>query len=155
MLSQIVEIEGPIHKDVAARRLAKAWGLDRVGERMMNAVKSAWRSLSREGLLRIQGKFLWPPAASFQIVVRQPSVNDEQSRRSIEEIPPEELAQAMKNLVRDSLSIEREKLLQFVARIFGFERAGNHIQKTLGDTFDELVEAGQLVVIEERVSLPN
>src|SRR5208282_4077610 len=60
MLSQIVEAEGPVHKDVAATRLAKAWELDRVGERMMNAVKSAWRSLSREGLLKIQGSFLWP-----------------------------------------------------------------------------------------------
>ena len=109
MLSQIIEVEGPVHKDVAATRLARAWDLDRVGERMMNAVKSAWRSLSREKLLRIQGEFLWPAAESFQIAVRQPNPNDDQSRRSIEEIPPEEISAAMKNLVRDSLSIEREK----------------------------------------------
>jgi len=155
MLSQIIAVEGPVHKDVAATRLARGWDLDRVGERMMNAVKSAWRSLSREKLLRIQGEFLWPTLGSYQVIVRQPSANDEQSRRSIEEIPPEEIALAIKNLVRDSLSIDREKLLLYVARILGFERAGNHIQKALGDTFVELVEAKQLVVIEGRVSLPN
>src|SRR5438067_12912723 len=66
-LSQIIDVEGPVHKDVAAMRLARAWDLDRVGERMMNAVKSAWRSLSREKLLRIQGEVLWPAAESFQI----------------------------------------------------------------------------------------
>src|SRR5208282_857451 len=91
--------EGPLHKDVAATRLARAWELDRVGERMMNTVKSAWRSLSREKSLRIQGEFLWPAAESFQIVVRQPNPKDDQSRRSIEEIPPEEVALAMRNLV--------------------------------------------------------
>jgi hypothetical protein len=155
MLYQVVESEGPIHKDVAATRLARAWDLDRVGERMLNAVKSAWRTLSREKLLRIQGDFLWPSRESFQLVVRQPNPSDHHSRRSIDEIPPEEIAVAIKNLVRDSLSIERDKLLRYVARIFGFDRAGNHIQKALENALEELVEARQLVILEERVSLPN
>jgi hypothetical protein len=43
---------------------------------------------------------------------------------SIHEIPPEEIALAIKNLVRDCLSIERDTLLIHVARIFGSERAG-------------------------------
>jgi very-short-patch-repair endonuclease/DNA polymerase III delta prime subunit len=155
MLFQIVESEGPVHKDVAATRLAKAWELDRVGERMMTAVKSAWRSLSREKLLRIQGHFLWPAAESFQVIVRQPDPDDNQSRRSVEEIPSEEIVLAMRNLTRDSLSIERDKLLLYVARIFGFERAGNHIQKALEGAFEELVETRQLLFLEDRVSLPS
>lgn len=61
----------------------------------------------------------------------------------------------MRNLVRDSLSIERDQLLVLVARMFGFERAGNHIQKTLAKTSDDLVEDGQLIFLEDRVSLPN
>jgi hypothetical protein len=61
----------------------------------------------------------------------------------------------MRNLVRDSLSIERDKLLLLIARLFGFERAGNHIQKTLANTLDELAETGQLILLEDRVSLPN
>jgi very-short-patch-repair endonuclease len=155
MLSQIVDVEGPVHKDVAATRLAKAWELERVGERMMHAVKSAWRSLSREGLLKIQGLFLWPSAPQFQLVVRQSNPSDDDSRRSIEEIAPEEIALAMKNLVRDSLSIERDSLLLYVARIFGFERAGNQIQKALDDTFEELLEGRELVLLDGRVSLPS
>jgi hypothetical protein len=140
---------------VAATRLARAWELDRVGERMMNTVKSAWRSLSRAKLLRIQGEFLWPAAESFQVMVRKPNADDDQSRRSIDEIPSEEIALAMKNLARDSFCIERNKLLVYVARIFGFERAGNHIQKAMEDTLEELLEARQLVLLEDRVSLPN
>jgi very-short-patch-repair endonuclease len=155
MLSQIIDTEGPLHKDVAAARLARAWELERVGERMMNAVKSAWRSLSREKLLRIQGEFLWPAAESFRVTVRRPNSDDDQSRRSIEEIPPEEIALAMKNLTRDSLSIERDKLLVYVARIFGFERSGNHIQHCLGNILGELLESRQLVLLEDRISLPN
>ena len=104
--------------------MARAWELDRVGERMMNAVKSAWRSLSREKLLRIQGEFLWPNSESFRATVRQPNPADDQSRRSIDEIPSEEIAVAMKNLTRDSLSIERDKLLQYVARSSGSSERG-------------------------------
>ncbi len=155
MLSLIVDLEGPVHKNVAATRLAKAWELDRVGERMMHAIESTWRSLSREGLLKIQGSFLWPSVPTFQLADRQPSPSENESRRSIEEIPSEETALAMKNLVRGSLSIERDSLLLYVARIFGFERAGNQIQKALEDTLNELVETRQLVLPDGHVSLPN
>jgi len=155
MLSQIVEMEGPVHKDVVATRLANAWELERVGDRMMNAVKSAWRSLSREGLLKIQGHFLWPSTAESELVVRHPNPNDGESRRAIDEISPEEISLAIKSLVRDSLSIERDSLLQYVARLFGFERAGYQIQKTLQTILEELVEARQLVILDGRVSLPN
>lgn len=101
------------------------------------------------------GGVLVPAAESFQIAVRQPNSEDDQSRRSIEEIPPEEVALAMRNLVRDSVSIERDKLLLLTAGLFGFERAGNHIQNTLANIFDDLVETGQLILLEDRVSLPN
>jgi hypothetical protein len=48
-----------------------------------------------------------------------------------------------------------DKLLRYIARIFGCDRAGNHIQKALEQTLEGLVEARQLVILEDRVSLPN
>jgi very-short-patch-repair endonuclease len=155
MLYQIVNAEGPIHKDVAAARLAQAWELERVGERMMKSVKFAWRSLSREKLLRIQGEFLWPVAETFRVSVRRPNPENDQSRRLAEEIPSEEIAIAMRNLTRDCLSIEKDKLFQYVARIFGFERTGTNIEKALESAFAQLLESRQLVLLEDRVSLPN
>jgi hypothetical protein len=104
--------------------------------------------------LKIQGQFLWPSYPKFELVVRQPQPDDNESWRSIDEVPPEEIGLAMKNIVRDSLSIERDRLLQYVARVFGFERAGYQIQKALEATFEELVEARQLVLLDGRVSLP-
>src|SRR5258708_32305244 len=64
---------------------------------MMASVQSAWRTLSREKLLRIHGEFLWPADESFKVTVRRPS-HDDQSRRSINEIPLEEIATTIKNL---------------------------------------------------------
>jgi hypothetical protein len=153
MLSQIVAVEGPVHKDVAATRLARAWELERVGERMMSAVQATWRSLSRENVLRIQGHFLWPTLESFEVKVRRPDPDDEYSYRSIGEIPPEEIAVAMKNVVRDSLSIERDTLLSHVARILGFDRTGNHIQRALEAVFAELADRGEIILLGDRISL--
>jgi hypothetical protein len=153
MLSQIVAVEGPVHKDVAATRLARAWELERVGDRMMSAVQATWRALSRENVLRIQGHFLWPTLESFEVKVRRPDPDDDCSHRSIGEIPPEEIAVAMKNVVRDSLSIERETLLSHVARILGFDRTGNHIQRALEAVFAELADCGEIILLGDRVSL--
>jgi hypothetical protein len=87
--------------------------------------------------------------------VRRPDPLVAESRRSIHEISLEEIVEALKNLVRDSLSIEFDVLVSSVARIFGFERTGNQIQQVLEDAFDELVKTHVLVLLDGRVSFPN
>lgn len=155
MVSQIVKVEGPVHVHVVAARMAKAWGLDRVGDRMTDAARTAWYRLWQEKSLRFEGDFLWPAMEDFRLAVRQPDPQNKLSRRSIEEISPKEIAMAIKNLVRDSLSVDRDRLLVYVARILGFERTGNHIQQALEGTFNKLVKTRQLVLSDGRVSLPN
>ncbi len=124
------------------------------------AVPENWDSGSLEKFLadfeaEIE-KYEWSvEQESWLGLFRQPNPGENESRRSIEEISSEEIALAMTSLVRDSLSIERDSLLLYVARIFGFERTGNHIQNALEKTIDKLVETHQLVVLDGRVSLPK
>jgi hypothetical protein len=54
-----------------------------------------------------------------------------------------------------SLADADPALLSSVARIFGFERLGNQIQKVLEDIFDELVKTGVLLLLDGGVSFPD
>jgi len=58
-LAQVVEIEGPIHWMEAARRVATAAGVQKVGSRIQEAFKQACRSGSRQKLFIQRSEFLF------------------------------------------------------------------------------------------------
>lgn len=61
MLSQIVEAEGPVHKDVAAARLARAWELDRAGNHIQKALEDTFEELlEARQLVLLENRVSWP-----------------------------------------------------------------------------------------------
>jgi len=153
MLQEVVNVEGPVHIEIAAQRLAQAWGLRRVGSRMMAAVQYVCRYLVRSGGLKMHGNFLWPASVTFQLKVRRPDLDNPATERSIQYIPNEEIELAFVNVLREALSSPRDALLTQVARIFGFERMSQQIQTSLDEILSELIQQGRIVDKGGRLSI--
>lgn len=153
MLREVIEVEGPVHIEVATRRLVSAWGLTRAGRRIREAVRGAFNSLKGEGKVKRIGKFLWPSRVVFELTVRQPNPEDEDTLREIAFIPQEELELAVMNAVRDALSISEDDLVKAVARIFGFDRTGVNIRGRMETIFRQMTSRGMLVLKGDRISL--
>jgi hypothetical protein len=87
---------------------------------------------------------LWDPAWS------EPQVRAafaDASVRRIEHVAPEEIDQAMLQILRPAFSMERTELVQRTARLLGYDRTGNEIQQAISTEADELLTKG---VIETR-----
>ena len=123
LFAKLVEEEGPVHIQYAARRLVSAWGLERIGPRIVDAIKEAVRLCQKEGTLRRQGKFLWPPQVT-EVPVRVPVEDVPESFRDIEHIPPEEIKGAMILIIRHAVGISVESLLIETARILDSTEPG-------------------------------
>ena len=153
MLTEVIDAEGPVHLEIAARRLASRWGLQKVGGRMMNAVEAAFDMLARQGTSAWRGKFLWPQRNGFTLQVRRPDPDDETTIRKIEFIPQEELELAIRYLVRDAISISDDQVLTQVARVFGFDRTGANIRDRMERILGQMLQGGILVRKGDRISL--
>ena len=155
LLQLIVEQEGPLHIDIAARRLAEAWGRAKVGSRMMSAVREAVRNLVRAGAVLQDDEFLWTPQAREQArsIVRTPSNDEDETQREIKHIPPQELQNAMALIVQHAVGISLESLIAETRRLFGFNRSGSSIKERLFAEFEQLQRSGLLSVHDGRVSL--
>jgi hypothetical protein len=143
-LAQLVAEEGPLHVDLASRRLADYWGLQRVGPRMQAAVMRALQAAEKAGTLVRRGDFLWPADQAFELHVRVPDSDDPRTFRKLAYIPPEEIELAMVRLVRDGSGVEREALLSEAARVFGIHRVGSTVSHTLTAILDDAMEKGTL-----------
>jgi hypothetical protein len=142
-IGRLVTAEGPVHERYLATRLARAFGLQRTGDRIWEAVIQAIDAAKRRNEVNRRGSFIWP--ATYDLTrVRVPDPSDDLSQRNIEWIPPEEIDLALLRIAEAAETIESDGHLTIVARIFGFERTGGVIQATLGTRQEVLVGAGRL-----------
>ena len=131
-LVQLVRHEGPVHVDVAARRVGERWGKMRLSNLVRRRVLGALQGASDREIQRL-GEFLWPelqdPAAweGFRV----PDGGGDASRRAAEEIPPEELANAMRALLERNIHLPEDDLLRETARVFGIARLGSNVRDHL------------------------
>ena len=136
----VVQIESPVHIDEVVFRVRTLWGVGRSGSRIRDAVRNAISSAQRNGYIRRKGDFLWCNDER-EIKVRQ------RETPKIERICDEEIAEAMKHVIRVQGAISREALRAEAIKLFGYKTARiNHI-KHLIPLVKKLVEAGELQLL--------
>lgn len=127
---RIVDIEGPIHEEEVARRLATVWGLDRAGSRIQEAARRALKVLERETHLQATGAF-WMSARAPAVQVRDRSEAQSSTLRKAEYLPPAEVSVAATEILKDNVRVPVDDLVVEVARRLGFQRTGQDLQQVI------------------------
>jgi very-short-patch-repair endonuclease len=143
---RIVDLEGPIHEEEVAKRLASVWGLDRAGSRIQEIAKRALSSLRRSGHLHAGGEF-WSLSSPRDLLVRDRSEAESASLRKAEYLPPAEISVAAAAIVKENIRVSVEELIVEIARRLGFQRTGTDLR----DAIRKVVHAdiGKALVAQE------
>jgi very-short-patch-repair endonuclease len=144
-LRQVVENEGPIHVQVATRRMIAAWDMTRAGTRLQDIVEDIARKAHSHKIIKRRGKFLWP------INLDAPPVRVPKSGappRPTDEICLEEIAEAAFLCIRDCFGLEREELITQTARILGYKQTGINVRR-------RIEEALKLLHKDSRIKIAN
>ena len=144
-LERLVEVEGPVLLQVAAKRLAPYWNVNKCTERFVDRVRHA---LSQTSVLTTDGdvsEVLWPSGITPDSYhgFRTPG-DDPESKRKIGEIPLVEVINATAFVLRGQVSMPAEDLMRETAKLFGFQRTGASIQARISEAIERLVEDGQI-----------
>ena len=150
-IRQVAAVEAPLHLDDLARHLLTAWGWARLTERSRQRVESLVQALVRKGELQLRGVFIWLPSQSPDAFTghRQAAVGDEP--RDASHIPPEEVAEAMRMVLQQNISLDREDLLRETAHQFGFKRVSAKTTDALVPGIEVLRQRGICEVDGTRV----
>jgi hypothetical protein len=144
MILEVVRGEGPVATEVVLRRVRERWGMNRAGSRARSAFDTAIRALRRKGDVVVESEgFLATPGQSTAIV-RAGDKGDAETIRTIHEIPPSELKEAIVRFVRDVHSITEDELTARVSAVFGWNRRGADIAGEFRRVVRKLVTAGVL-----------
>ena len=150
-IRKIMESEAPISKSLLCKKILSEWGISRLGTRVEAQIETALNTLNiyrteYEGLV-----FCWndkEQCASY-------SVYRPVSDREATDIPPEEIANAIRQLLTDSISLPAADLIKACAQLFGFARMGSNIDAAMQRGIREAVKRNYAKIENERVTIAN
>lgn len=148
---RVVTIEGPVHGDEVARRIATLWGQKRTGGRIRESVHGALaHALAAERIRQSSPGF-------FDRVEPRPLRVRERSRaagslRKPDVLPPSELRAAIQLVVNDNTGVDRDELARLVARAFGFASTSAHMAALVEQAVTPLI--GDTLVERDRKFFP-
>jgi len=142
LLLQLVRGEGPIHVDLAFRRMNSAFRLSRATRAFRAAFQEEVDEAGKDRI-DVRGDFLWPKGRDT-VRVRAPVDGVAESFRPIEYLPPEETLTALTMVAGYSLGIREETLLNETARLLGFKRMGPKILEALRVIYRGALDSGAL-----------
>lgn len=144
----VVEVEQPIHLDVLYRRLASAFGNEKATKPVRDTIDQALDSemtneiVIEEGFVRFKN--------FTEICARIPIGTQD---RNIEHISKPEIADAMITVIRNSFGIDKDALCAEVTSIFGYDRMGPKITKTMNDTIAYMLEKNMVIIMDGKMHI--
>lgn len=144
IVRRIVDIEGPVHADEVARRVATLFGKDRAGSRIAAATIEGLRhGRTASAKLREEDGFWCTSAQRDACPVRDRSAVSSSLQRP-DMLPPLEIRAAALQAARDNGGIARDEIVVAVARLLGFSRTGPELRGRIDAIVARMLAEGTL-----------
>jgi Superfamily I DNA and RNA helicases and helicase subunits len=150
-IQTVVATEAPLSKALLCKRILQAWRIARLGTRVEEhldvLIRNSGCYQSQDG----EALFVWK--------------NEEQKRtyqsfrphseRTAADLPPLEVANAVKHIVNAQISLPTKDLARNAAQLFGFSRAGAQVEAVMYQGIQEAVSRGYIEIDGGRAVIMN
>ena len=152
-LAHVIEAEGPLTETALFRKVARAWGLERTGAKVVERL----RTLTPERFVRTieeEAIFYWP-AQSDTASWEQFRIADasEPSRRRIDEVCLEELSALAHHVLQQAGASSRQDAARSVCQLLGMSRIQEEAEARANEAMNRLIASEIVVEIEGQVRL--
>ena len=152
-LSQVIEAEGPVSEAVLFRKVARAWGMERTGSRIIERLKSLVpKSVKQthEGT----ATFYWPSTVEAGSRSHFRMANETApSKRHIDDVCIEEISALVLHVLHQAGGSPRQDVARSVCRLIGMARATADAEARAVKAIDQLIKSNMLVQTETHIRL--
>jgi hypothetical protein len=135
---RIIEIEGPIHVEDIARRIAASFGRDRAGSRINSATREALRRAEQISSDIQNEDSFWMTRGQHDVPPVRDRSADETAPSKASNISLRELGGALRIAREDNAGGDSADLIRTAARLLGFRRVGPELQARLSAALREM-----------------
>jgi hypothetical protein len=152
-IRQVVETEAPISRSLLCKRVLGAWGISRLGGRISAQFDALFPLLKLQQTGKDSKVIFWKEGQSPHEYIDFRIGTAEGTKREAEDLPAEEVANAVKYILQNQISLSKEELVREMAKLFGYGRIGSNVEIAMVNGINEAMARGYAVMQGERLVL--
>jgi len=141
-IRKVLEIEAPVSKNVLCKRVLSAWGISRNGARLNNYLESLFSGMDMRKTGYKDNVFFWKLEQHPSAYTLYRYTENDGDKRNADDIPPEEIANAVRQVLKEQISLSKEDLIRETAKLFGFSKVGNNVEIAMREGVKLAAEKG-------------
>jgi hypothetical protein len=138
LATRIIELEGPIHIEDIARRIAASFGRERAGSRISSATQEALKLAERLSSDILNQESFWLTRGQLESPPVRDRSGDEGAPSRASNISMIKLKAALRLAREDNAGGHPAELIRTAARLMGFRRVGPDLQARLSQALEEM-----------------
>lgn len=150
-IRKIIENEAPVSKSLLCKKILSEWGISRLGPRIEAHIEAILDTLNICRTEHDGYVYCWKDKEQCCSYPAYRPVSD----RDVTDIPPEEIANAIRQILTDSISLPTADLVKACAQTFGFPRMGSTIDAAMQRGIREAVKRNYAKMENERVTIAS
>ncbi len=142
LCEKVVEIEGPIHKELVFRRVVEGAGIQRVGRRIRNCLQAGVdRAVRRKAILR-DGQFLSVPGKTLDAPRDRTELDG--PMRNLDWVSGQEIRLALSEVIKAAFSISEDEACKAALARLGLKRLTEEGRERIGSELESLILDGRV-----------
>lgn len=147
-IQKVVKNEAPISRTLLCKRILSVWGISRLGQRLDSYFTELLEMSSLYSSQYEDLTFYWLDKNQFQNYT-----SFRIGGRDAVDLPPEEVANGMKYILKNEISLPTTDLSKLCAQLFGFARSGSNVDAAMHRGIIKAIEKGHMKVENGRAIL--
>jgi len=141
-VKQVLETEAPIMRSLLAKRILAAWGISKLGTRINAHFEWVLNDLNLRETNFDDSRVFWNNTLNPNSYsgFRVTSANGQ--KRDAEDLPPEEIANGIKEILSHQISLPIDELVREASRLFGFARSGSNVENAMRKGIKKAIQIG-------------
>lgn len=126
-IKEVIDAESPISKSLLCKKILSAWGISRLGQRLDSHFEMIFTSLPYYRIDFEDLSFFWLDKHQYDSYFSY-RLN---SNRDAVDLPPEEVANIIKHILEEQISLPTKDLSKIAGQSFGFARSGTNVEAAM------------------------
>lgn len=148
-VKKIMMTEAPISLTLLMQKVVMEWGMLRVGPRPESILESIINPMDYYRTYHEGITYMWTDKEQCNSYSGYRLTTD----RKAVDLPPEEIANAMRHILMDTISLPQPDLLKACAKLFGFPRMGTNINAAMQRGLCEAIKRKYAIIEDNRVKI--
>lgn len=127
----VINAEAPISLSLLTKRVVQSYGIARAGSRIQSHLNTLLQKLSPQTTTQNDAVFYWKKDQNPDAYMGFRVSGDGDNRRDIQDVPVQEVANAIYTVLYEQISMESDDLLRETANKLGYTRLGNNVLSAL------------------------